>query len=74
MISATIFFRRTQLSVQSGCILWGNRVVVPKQGCQQLLQELHDTHQVFLVYEKPSKTIYMVAWIRSRDRTVSSRL
>ena len=38
------FFRRTELSVQSGCILWGNRVVVPKQGRQQLLRELHDAH------------------------------
>ena len=33
-----------ELSLQSGCILWGNRVVVPHQGRQQLLQELHKAH------------------------------
>ena len=33
-----------ELSLKSGCILWGNRVVVPHQGCQQLLQELHEAH------------------------------
>ena len=31
----------TELSVQDGCILWGNRVVVPHSGRQQLLKELH---------------------------------
>ena len=33
-----------ELSLQSGCILWGNRVVVPHQGHQQLLQELREGH------------------------------
>ena len=37
-------FRKMELSLQSGCILWGNRVVVPHQGPQQLLQELHEAH------------------------------
>ena len=36
--------RRTKLHCQDGCILWGQRVVVPKvlQSC--LLQELHEGH------------------------------
>ena len=36
--------RKTELSVLDGCILWGTRVVVPPQGRQFVLQELHDTH------------------------------
>jgi hypothetical protein len=36
--------RRLELSAQGGCILWGNRVVVPPQGRKILLEELHDTH------------------------------
>ena len=36
--------RKTELSVLDGCILWGTRVVVPPQGRQSVLQELHDTH------------------------------
>jgi len=34
----------TELSVQDGCILWGSRVVVPPQGQQAVLQELHIAH------------------------------
>ena len=34
----------TELSVLDGCILWGARVVVPPQGQQAVLQELHTAH------------------------------
>ena len=36
--------RKVELSCQDGCILWGNRVVVPKAGCEEVLRELHDAH------------------------------
>ena len=36
--------RSTELSVLDGCILWGSRVVVPPQGQQAILQELHSSH------------------------------
>ena len=36
--------RQLELSIQDGCILWGNRVVIPPQGRTQLLQELHECH------------------------------
>ena len=36
--------RELELSVQDGCILWGNRVVVPKQGRKAVLGMLHDSH------------------------------
>lgn len=36
--------RHTELSVQDGCVLWGSRVVVPRQGRKQILEELHDSH------------------------------
>ena len=36
--------RKDELSVQDGCILWSSRVVVPPQGRQPLLEELHNTH------------------------------
>jgi len=34
----------TELSVDDNCILWGNQVVIPPQGRQQLLDELHLAH------------------------------
>ena len=37
--------RRHELSVCNGCVLWGNRVIIPKTGHQTILNELHDSHQ-----------------------------
>ena len=36
--------RRTELSYFEGCILWGTRVLIPPQGHQKLLEELHIGH------------------------------
>ena len=36
--------RRTELSTQQGCLLWGSRVVVPSSLRASMLKELHDTH------------------------------
>ena len=36
--------RRDELSIQDGCLMWGNRLVIPKQGRQRVLSALHDTH------------------------------
>ena len=36
--------RAQELSVINGCILWGARVVVPPQGREAVLKELHYTH------------------------------
>ena len=38
------FTRQTELSVQDGCILWGIRVIIPKAGQFEVLQELHEAH------------------------------
>ena len=35
---------RSELTVYEGCILWGTRVIIPKQGREALLQELHEGH------------------------------
>ncbi len=33
--------RRDELSLDDGCILWGSRVIVPRQGRETVLEELH---------------------------------
>ena len=38
------FSKRTELSVEDGCVLWGARVVVPSQGRSKVLTELHEAH------------------------------
>ena len=35
---------RTELCCFEGCILWGTRVLIPPQGCQRILEELHIGH------------------------------
>ena len=36
--------KRLELTSQDGCLLWGNRVVIPPQGREPVLQELHQAH------------------------------
>ena len=36
--------KRSELSAYDGCILWGNRVVIPKPGREAVLDELHEGH------------------------------
>ena len=36
--------RKNELSVLDGCLLWGARVIIPPQGRQQVLAELHESH------------------------------
>jgi len=38
------FTRRTELSLQGGCILWGSRVIVPFRHRKAVLEELHEAH------------------------------
>ena len=37
--------KKEELTVQSGCVLWGSRVVVPPKLRQLVLDMLHETHQ-----------------------------
>ena len=36
--------RRLELSSFDGCVMWGTRIVIPPQGRQAVLQELHEGH------------------------------
>ena len=38
------FSKKTELSVEDGCVLWGARVVVPPQGRSKILTELHEAY------------------------------
>ena len=43
-LAALLCDKRQTVSSQSGCILWGNCVVIPARGQQQLLENLHIAH------------------------------
>ena len=36
--------KKLELSVEEGCLLWGQRVVVPPSGRQRVIDELHEGH------------------------------
>ena len=36
--------RKNELSVEAGCILWGNRVVIPTIGREQVVTLIHEAH------------------------------
>ena len=38
------YVRRDELSTHNGCILWGNRLVIPARGQKHLLEDPHTTH------------------------------
>lgn len=38
------FNRRTEISVEDGCLLWGIRVIVPSKGRSKVLAALHEAH------------------------------
>ena len=40
--------RQSELSVQDGCVLWGNRVVVPKAGQAEVLIELYEAYLILI--------------------------
>ena len=42
--SRPFFQRKSELSVESGCLLWGSRVVVPEKGRERVLTMLHQGH------------------------------
>ena len=38
------FLRKLELSVLDGCLMWGGRVVIPKEGRERILEDLHEAH------------------------------
>jgi len=38
------YHRRTELTIEAGCLLWGTRVIIPEKCRKQVLQELHTSH------------------------------
>lgn len=36
--------QKAELTIEGGCVLWGNRVIVPLQGREQVIAKLHEAH------------------------------
>ena len=63
------FSRQTELSVQDGCILWGNRVIISQAGQFEVLQ-LHEAN----TYEAIGKNVVWWPGLDPRHRRESKRM
>ena len=62
--------RKDELSVQDGCILWANQMVIPKAGCGDVLRELHEAH---LGETQMKRLAHMFVWWPGLDHDIERK-
>lgn len=63
--------RRNELSVLRGCMVWGNRMIIPEKGREALLEELHSSHQGMTGMKQRARSCI---WWPGMDRDIEDRV
>lgn len=64
---APYYRRRDELSSEKGCILWGNRVIVPRKLHSEILEMLHNQHVGIVRMKQLARSII---WWPGMDRQI----
>ena len=68
---APYYRRKQELSVQQGVLLWGSRSVIPPQGRETLLEELHRSHPGIVRMKMLARSYF---WWPSLDQEVEMKV
>ena len=63
--------RKEELSMLDGCVLWGNRVIIPTLGHPEVLDLLHDGHPGIM---KMKNIARQVVWWPSIDKNLANKV
>lgn len=64
--------RRLELSVQSGCLLWGRRVIIPQSLRAQVLQQLHGGHSGIVRMKEMARSYFWPGLDKQIEEMASS--
>ena len=68
--SNLIYIKKNELSVESNCLIWGNRVIIPFHLRNKILTELHENHPGIV----RMKALVRYVWWAGMDTEIENKV